>query len=118
YRPARRRRHERGVDPPPGPADPAAARRPGALDRQPEQPEHLVAVPQLSGDFENDSAPQGAPSPPLLQAVTNARVALSSLSLVSRSIKPAGVAQIARRAEDPCVAVERDLMAREFASKP
>src|SRR5215471_6434956 len=35
------------------------------------------------------------------------------LTLTSHSFKPAGVAQIARRVEDSCVVVERDLMARE-----
>ena len=46
-RPARRRRHEPGIDPPSGAAGPAAARHPGAVDRQFERPEHPGAVQEL-----------------------------------------------------------------------
>ena len=40
--------HERGVDPPAGSADPAAARRAVALDRQPEQPDDPEALRLMS----------------------------------------------------------------------
>ena len=46
-RPARRRRHERGIDPPAGAAGAAAARHPGAVDRQLERAEHPVALQEL-----------------------------------------------------------------------
>ena len=38
-------RHERGFDPQPGSADPAAARRAGSLDGEPEQPDDPEALP-------------------------------------------------------------------------
>ncbi len=61
YRSACRRRHERGIDPPPGSAGSAAARYPGAVDRELEQPEHPVAVPRLSG---SPSTPAALPATP------------------------------------------------------
>ena len=44
-RPARRCRHEQGIDPPPGPAGSAAARHPGAVDRQRQLAVDPVALP-------------------------------------------------------------------------
>ena len=49
-RPARRRRHEQGIDPPPGAAGPAAARHPGAVDRQLPTRSAILSLFQTSVD--------------------------------------------------------------------
>ena len=54
--PARRRRHEPGIDPLAGPSGPAAARHPGAVDRQLELAEHSLALPRLSGASDSSNA--------------------------------------------------------------
>jgi len=47
-RPARRCRHEQGIDPAPGAAGTAAAWHPVAADRQQQRPARALAVPELS----------------------------------------------------------------------
>ena len=56
-RSARRRRHEQGIDPPPGPAGSAAARHPGAVDRQRQLAVDPLALPLRSSGRLSPASP-------------------------------------------------------------